>query len=47
MAEQSLKDKTVKGTVWSGIDVFLSQGVTSIEKFSYRSRYMYGPRLYN
>lgn len=30
MAEQSLKDKTVKGTFWSGIDAFLSQGVTFI-----------------
>lgn len=28
MAEQSLKDKTVNGTFWSGIDAFLSQGVT-------------------
>ena len=28
MADQSLKDKTVKGTFWSGIDAFLSQGVT-------------------
>lgn len=30
MAEQGLKDKTVKGTFWSGIDAFLSQGVTFI-----------------
>ena len=28
MAEQSLKDKTVKGTIWSAADAFLSQGVT-------------------
>ena len=28
MTEQSLKEKTVKGTFWSGIDAFLSQGVT-------------------
>lgn len=28
MAEQSLKDKTVKGTFWSAADVFLGQGVT-------------------
>jgi len=28
MAEQSLKDKTVKGVGWSAIDAFLSQGVT-------------------
>ena len=30
MAEQSLKDKTVKGTFWSALDAFLSQGVTFI-----------------
>ncbi len=30
MAEQSLKDKTVKGTFWSAADTFLSQGVTFI-----------------
>lgn len=28
MAEQSLKDKTVKGVGWSALDAFLSQGVT-------------------
>ncbi len=28
MAEQSLKDKTVKGTIWSATDAFLAQGVT-------------------
>ena len=28
MAEQSLKDKTVKGTFWSAADAFLAQGVT-------------------
>ena len=28
MAEQSLKDKTVKGTFWSAADAFLGQGVT-------------------
>ena len=30
MAEQSLKDKTVKGTVWSAADAFLAQGVSFI-----------------
>ena len=30
MAEQSLKDKTVKGTFWSAADAFLGQGVTFI-----------------
>jgi len=30
MAEQSLKDKTVKGTFWSAADSFLGQGVTFI-----------------
>ena len=30
MVEQSLKDKTVKGTFWSAADTFLSQGVTFI-----------------
>lgn len=30
MAEQSLKDKTVKGTIWSAADAFLGQGVTFI-----------------
>ena len=30
MAEQSLKDKTVKGTIWSAADVFLAQGVSFI-----------------
>lgn len=30
MAEQSLKDKTIKGTVWSASDAFLGQGVTFI-----------------
>lgn len=30
MAEQSLKDKTVKGTFWSAADSFLAQGVTFI-----------------
>ena len=30
MAEQSLKDKTVKGTAWSAADAFLGQGVTFI-----------------
>lgn len=28
MFEQSLKDKTVKGTIWSAADAFLGQGVT-------------------
>lgn len=28
MAEQNLKDKTLKGTFWSAADAFLSQGVT-------------------
>jgi O-antigen/teichoic acid export membrane protein len=28
MAEQSLKEKTVKGTIWSGIDNFAQFGVT-------------------
>lgn len=28
MAEQSLKDKTINGTIWSAADAFLSQGVT-------------------
>ena len=28
MSEQSLKDKTIKGTVWSAADAFLGQGVT-------------------
>ncbi len=28
MAEQSLKDKTIKGTAWSAADAFLGQGVT-------------------
>lgn len=28
MAEQSLKNKTIKGTMWSAADVFLGQGVT-------------------
>lgn len=28
MAEQSLKDKTVKGTFWSAADAFLGQGIT-------------------
>lgn len=28
MSEQSLKDKTVKGTMWSAADAFLGQGVT-------------------
>lgn len=28
MAEESLKDKTVKGTFWSAADAFLGQGVT-------------------
>ena len=27
MVEQSLKDKTVKGTFWSAADAFLGQGV--------------------
>ena len=30
MAEQSLKDKTVKGTIWSAADAFLGQGVTFV-----------------
>ena len=30
MAEQSLKDKTVKGTIWSAADAFLGHGVTFI-----------------
>ena len=30
MAEQSLKDKTVKGTFWSAADAFIGQGVTFI-----------------
>ena len=30
MIEQSLRDKTVKGTVWSAADAFLGQGVTFI-----------------
>ena len=30
MAEQSLKDKTVKGTFWSAMDAFLGHGVTFI-----------------
>lgn len=30
MAEQSLKDKTVKGTFWSAADASLGQGVTFI-----------------
>ena len=28
MSEQSLKDKTIKGTMWSATDAFLGQGVT-------------------
>lgn len=28
MSEQSLKDKTIKGTMWSAADAFLGQGVT-------------------
>mgnify|MGYP003437796019 FL=1 len=28
MSQQSLKDKTVKGTMWSAADAFLGQGVT-------------------
>lgn len=30
MAEQSLKEKTIKGTFWSAADAFLGQGVTFI-----------------
>lgn len=30
MSEQSLKNKTVKGTIWSAADAFLGQGVTFI-----------------
>ena len=30
MAEQNIKDKTVKGTIWSAADAFLGQGVTFI-----------------
>ena len=30
MAEQSLKDKTVKGTFWSAADTFLAQGVSFV-----------------
>lgn len=30
MAEQSLKDKTVKGSFWSAADAFLGQGITFI-----------------
>ena len=30
MAEQSLKDKTVKGTFWSAADAFLGQGISFI-----------------
>ena len=30
MVEQSLKDKTVKGTFWSAADTFLAQGVTFV-----------------
>lgn len=30
MADESLKSKTVKGTVWSALDAFLGQGVTFI-----------------
>ncbi len=30
MAEQSLRDKTVKGTFWSAADTFLAQGVTFV-----------------
>ena len=30
MAEQSLKDKTVKGTFWSAADAFLGQGVSFV-----------------
>lgn len=30
MAEQGLKDKTIKGTFWSAADAFLGQGVTFI-----------------
>ena len=28
MSQQSLKDKTIKGTAWSAADAFLGQGVT-------------------
>src|SRR5574344_2185770 len=28
MSQQSLKDKTIKGTMWSAADAFLGQGVT-------------------
>ena len=28
MTQQSLKDKTIKGTMWSAADAFLGQGVT-------------------
>lgn len=30
MSEQNLKDKTVKGTIWSAADTFLAQGVSFI-----------------
>ena len=30
MDEQSLKDKTVKGTFWSAADTFLAQGITFV-----------------
>lgn len=30
MAEQSLKNKTVKGTIWSAADAFLAQGVSFV-----------------
>src|SRR5574344_1620131 len=30
MSQQSLKDKTIKGTMWSAADAFLGQGVTFI-----------------
>lgn len=28
MPQQSLKDKTIKGTMWRAADAFLGQGVT-------------------
>ena len=34
MAKQSLKDKTVKGTIWSGIDNVVQFGVTFVVRIS-------------
>ena len=38
MVEQGLKDKTIKGTVWSGIDQVVQYAVSFVVGIMYRKR---------